>query len=292
MALALIRLAATLLVAIPLGCSGADKQFRPALEVYLKRIGYEAIAVKRDEHNKLLARGELNGKERTFLVDTGCSVSTLDRGVARKLKTLGEADVVLKDSLLGKVTNQSVALMDLKLGRATFTNQPAAVRTLDISGHSVGDGLLGCDFLFRNYCLIDCLDCRLYARGTALSPEARSEFDRLLVDTGSPWSALDRSQIKPLGLRPYETRVKIAGIGKIGAHWLDVAKLKSLQLGDLVLGNVDFGVAKLEDWKIGESGTPWSDVQGILGAELLVLNAALIDCRQLKLWLQPLKSSQ
>src|SRR5437867_8006569 len=95
-------------------CLGAEQQFRPSLERYLKGIGYEPIRLKRGLHNDLVVWGELHGKERSFLVDTGCSVSVLDRGTARRLKTLGELGLQLDDSFLGKVIEPSFVLMDLK----------------------------------------------------------------------------------------------------------------------------------------------------------------------------------
>lgn len=115
---------------------------------------------------------------------------------------------------------------------------------------------------------------------------------RLAVDTGAYWSCLDRTQISRLGLKPRETRYRIVGVGKIGSHWLDVTKLKSLQLGDLLLTDLEFGVADMRNWGIGENGQKSFDVQGVLGTEQLTLNEALIDCCRLKLWLRPLEPTR
>src|SRR6185369_558372 len=94
------------------------------------------------------------------------------------------------------------------------------------------DGVLGCDFFFRNYCLIDCFNRRLYVRssipsedttqaiektlrgsgfssvpidlnhGLALAVEAKvkNETFKLFVDTGGVVSILDSSLAKRLGL--------------------------------------------------------------------------------------------
>jgi predicted aspartyl protease len=317
-------LIATLLVAVSIRCVAGETQLKPSLENYLKGIGYEPIPLNRNEQNDLVARAELHGKQRSLVVDTGWSLTTLDKGVARKLKTLGELNLKLEDSFLGTITNPAIVLMDLKLGRAVFTNQPARVESLQFGGRWVGDGVLGCDFLFRNYCLIDCLSRRLYVRGAAPPLEIRNaleeslrrsgyhevdlsrEFNlvltfeakandqplRLLVDTGAVYSLLDDGQVKRLGLRPRAKPMKVVGVGKIGSQWLDVARLKSLQLGDLMRSDIDFGVADLRNWGVSEPGREMHDVHGILGADQLMLNGALIDCHRLKLWLQPLKSAR
>src|SRR5437773_7386674 len=87
------------LIVVPLvRCVGADKQFRPSLENYLKRLGYESVLLSRDEQNHLTIRGKLDGKGRRFVLDTGWSITTVDIGVARKLKKLGEAGGTLDDA--------------------------------------------------------------------------------------------------------------------------------------------------------------------------------------------------
>ena len=119
----------------------------------------------------------------------------------------------------------------LTLGRAQFLNQPARVTQLRMDYIFVGsDGVLGCDFFFRNYCLIDCFDRRLYVRGAKPSDDVTSamaatlrrsgfidvpinlkygltidakvndESVKLLVDTGSVFSMLDSALAKRIGL--------------------------------------------------------------------------------------------
>jgi hypothetical protein len=208
--------------------------------------------------------------------------------------------------------------MHVKLGSAVFTNQPAWTRTLDAGGQFVGDCLLGCDFFFRNFCLIDCLDQKLYVRGTEPSAKAVRALEeslrvsgfheiklletsallmtvagkadgepiKLLVDTGAPWLLLDSKQEKRLHIERRFTGAHVDGIGKVGSAQLYRTQLKSLELGDLSLRNVDVGVADLSGWKIGDSKLPLRDVDGILGADLLAENRALIDYNGLKLWLQ------
>jgi len=131
------------------------------------------------------------------------------------------------------------SLLAVVLGRAQFLNQPAAVENLQMDFISAGfDGLLGCDFFFRNFCMIDCAGRRLYVRAARPSEEQQNALAQTLrqsgfgevklslhgslavealineqpvllgVDTGSFASLLDESLIKSLGLsiiQPRET---------------------------------------------------------------------------------------
>lgn len=297
----------------------AEQRTTHSLESYLKRLGYEPIPLKRDRANHLYLDGEINGKGRRIEIDTGCGFTCVDTSMARKLPTLGTMGGELADSFLGRITNANARLMSVKLGSAVFTNQPAWAVNLDAKGHYLGACILGCDFLFRNFCLIDCLDQRLYVRGSeppAMAEEALRESLRtggnheirlrrisglgliiagnvhgepikLLLDTGAPWLIIDSKQQKRLHIERYSTGTQVAGVDKIGSVPLYRTQLKSLELGNLSLKNVDVGVADLSGWKIGDSKFPLADVDGLLGADLLAYNRALIDYHGLRLWLQP-----
>ena len=298
-------------------CSAAEQRTGHSLENYLKRLGYEPIPLKYDHGNHLLVTGDIDGKSRDILIDTGCSLTTVDTDIARKMKTLGSLSVQLEDSFLGTLTNAKTCLMTVKLGNATFTNQPAHSKALNFGGHSPADCVLGCDFFFRNFCLIDCTGHKLYVRGAEPPKQAvealeeslrRSGFHeakleptsslvmtvsgtvnglpvKLLLDTGWVWTTIDARQMKRLGIEKQFTRAQINGIGKIGSTWLDRTRLKSFALGDVSFKSVDVGVADLSGWDNPVRSSP--DIDGILGPDLLAYNRGLIDCHALKLWLQP-----
>ena len=203
-----------------------------SLEDYLKRVGYLPVVLKKGDQGKLLAEGVLAGKKRLFLLDTGWARTTLDEGAARGLKSLGALGVTLEDSFWGHLSDPAIVLMDnFKLGHAQFLNQPAKVMKLRMDYTFVAfDGILGCDFFFRNYCLIDCFHSRLYVRGAKPSDNATSaiettlrrsgftdvsihvkygltvdaklngEMTKLLVDTGATFSLVDSALAKHLRL--------------------------------------------------------------------------------------------
>jgi len=202
------------------------------LDVYLKQLDYEEASFQHNQRNEPLIEARINSHGYTLLADTGCAMTILGPRAARDLKTLGKLGVTLEDSVLGQITNSSVAIIDkLVIGRGQFLNQPALVKPLDVDYVSLRfSGILGLDFFFRNFCLIDCYHEKLFLRATRASDKQsaameeslrRSGFTeaslrahrllsvtasvkerpvRLLVDTGDSFSVLDQSLATPLNL--------------------------------------------------------------------------------------------
>jgi predicted aspartyl protease len=224
-----------LVILIYAGQPSPAQQKAGGLKEYLKKLGCESVPLRRTAGDAPLADGHVAGKKCVFLIDTGwCRMTTLDPTIGRQFKSLSELGVTLEDSFLGPLTNSSIVVIDkLALGRAQFLNQPARVDRIELEYVSVPfDGALGYDFYLRNYCLIDCTECRLYVRGhpptadqsRALSEsleqsgfiglkmatvrgftvEARvnNQTVRLLVDTGASLSMLDETRAKSIGLQP------------------------------------------------------------------------------------------
>ena len=303
-----------------LGLSGCttERQYRPDLETYMQRWGFAPITLQRDHQNHLTVQGDLNGQRQTLLVDTGWSITTLDRSLGKKLPSLGQLAGPSSDPRLTRFYGTSAVMVaSLQLGPAVFTNQPARVEPLSANGVK---GILGCDFLLRNHCVIDCLDRRLYVRAGATSPEVQGELDqclrgsgfhpvhldlrpslaatcdarvngqpvRLVVDTGAQWSILDVSQVKRLGLAAVRTQGTISGaLSGIHPTWLSLTEIKALEFESLTLRNLRFGVASMADWGIRSTGVGVNEVHGFLGAYDLTVSGALIDCAHSTLWLRP-----
>jgi len=299
--------------------AAAEKQSGHSLDSYLKRLGYESIPLKYDHGNHLLVTGEIDGKRRDFMVDTGCSFTTVDTDIARKMKTLGSLGVQLEDSFLGTLTNAKTCLMTVKLGNAIFTNQPAHSKALNFGGRSGGDCLLGCDFFFRNFCLIDSTTQKLYIRSAEPPKRAEEALDgslrqsgfhqikleptshlvmtvsgkvngfplKLLLDTGGAYTTIDTKQMNRLGIEKQLTRTQVSGIGKIGSAWLDRTRLKSFEIGGVSFKNLEICVADMSGWNIGKPAGSLADLDGLLACDFLAYNRGLIDCHGLKLWLQP-----
>lgn len=125
-----------------------------------------------------------------------------------------------------------------------------------------------------------------------------------VLDTGSFYSVLDASQIGRLGLGTerlvsprtgsliaddYSTL--IIGLGKTGAHPAKVTTLKTLQLGRCEWKNIHLGISNLRAWHVGGGHATTTDVQGLLGADLLIGRGVLIDFASRKTWLRQLTGS-
>jgi predicted aspartyl protease len=254
--------------------SAADKPL--SLEDYLKRLNYEPVALSRTKENKLLATGQLGSRKCAFVVDTGCPWTTLNERSARGLQSIGQSGGVVDDGVWGRLTNSSMVIMEkLVFGRAQFLNQPARVDRLHFDFVPTEfSALLGLDFFFRNFCLLDCGEGRLYVRGVKPSDEeskalaqslrrsgfvevtfqfkpswrltvdaqAKGQPVRLLIDTGFRFSVLDESQVQPLGLKP----VKQVKIGSLIAE--DVS---TLMVGLDKIGAHKLWVTTLDTFQIG-----------------------------------------
>jgi predicted aspartyl protease len=143
--------------------------------------------------------------------------------------------------------------------------------------------------------------------GRVLSVEAQVNDQpvRLLVDTGATYSVLDEASAQALGLRhlktkqaptgsliPEEVNSGFVGMGNIGRHKMWVTTLAHFQLGSSAWKDLYFGVVNLKAWKLDSHGNGRDAVHGLLGADLLTANHALIDLSTGMLWLLPPKSAQ
>jgi predicted aspartyl protease len=272
------------LLLILLVCPGpsSGQQKGGGLEEYLKKLGYESVPLRRTQGDSFLVDGQVGGSKCVFLVDTGwCRMTTLDTKAGRRFKTLSELGVTLEDSFLGPLTNSSIVLIDkLSLGPAQFLNQPAQVEKLQVDYISVPfDAALGYDFYLRNYCLVDCLERRLYFRGhppTADQSRALAETLRqsgfvgvkmgtyrgftvearvnnqpvgLLVDTGCAFSLLDEARARSLGLQP----VKHTSTGSMIPENVNFG-----MIGFGPIGRHNMWVTTLNQFEVG--GRTWKNI--------------------------------
>jgi predicted aspartyl protease len=287
-----------LLLVVGVGILSAQaSEFRDGVDTFL-RLGYEPIALRRTSENHLFLFGRVNDRRRSCLVDTGWSFTTM------------QADKDLPASRLAI----------LKLGRTTFTNQPARAEKVFFNGQRASfDVVLGLDFLRRNFAVLDCGSRRLFTRRAGLSDEAQRDFNdtlrragfrgielrlktppaltlvarvngepvELLLDSGAVWSCVDERQCARLKLKPMPSTARITGAGATGLRSVAVADVKSMQLGEVDLQDANVALFDLADWGFAAPEKSLSEVQGILGGDLLAVTSAVIDCHRLKLWLKP-----
>jgi predicted aspartyl protease len=265
-------------IASPSRCPAGETAKGATLEDYLKLLGYEGLEFEKTDHPQPFIDASLsNGRKPRFVVDTGWGISSLTPRAAHGLKTLAESGSQLKDPVLGTVTNEDVVLIDKLVlrGGTEFSNQPFRVRDIKVDFVTLPfDGVLGLDFLLRNFCLIDCWKQRLYVRASELSGENAAVMDqslrlsgfsevplspegmlnlsaeinghpiRLLVDTGAPDNMLDNSQLRELGLRLVHYNAPATGtfieteatVSIVGTGAIGLHQAKVTKLDTLQLG--------------------------------------------------------
>lgn len=312
-------------------CRGAEdaasRKTPVTFEQFLKSCGYTPLVLESDE-GKLFIRGVIRDRKYRFLVDTGCTLTALDPRVSNGLKTLRALNAQFDDPFIKDCNPEDIVVLDqLKLGGAEFRNQPAQVLKLQFDyKQALERGILGNDFFYRYHVLIDYSTERLWICATAPPASIQDGLATVLkrngfidipldlefhsgitckglvegkelnfvIDTGAPWTVLDRDWSKPLQLkrptRPME--IDMVGIGSVGSHDVKEAQLSWLQLGGLSLTNVYVGIADLSAWGMSNGGKVRPDVHGLLGAETLASGGAVIDYSSRKLWLDRRMSSR
>lgn len=286
------------LIALVLTAGFAAAAERRSLGATLGDAGFETVSLRRTGQQHLFIFGQVEGRRRSCLVDTGWSFTTVSTNTAGRLVGAN-------------------AVRELKLGIVVLTNIPVVVSDLRVNGQPTAyDVVLGADFLLRHQAIVDCGGNKLYLRRSEVS--APNAFDlgpllgkagwvgiplqlrtppavtiaahingqatELLVDSGAMWSCLDQRFAAAAGLRSCASLNRMTGpaVGQRRAY--AVADVKSWSLGLAPRGERTFAVFDLADWGLGAGGKLFPDVAGILGgAELKVWNA-LIDCGNRKLW--------
>lgn len=291
------------------------------LETFLQKLGYGSIPLERAKGNDLFVRGEINGKERTLVIDTGCAVTQLDSKVAGKMKTPAELGVRVIDEALGEQEGGELVIIEtLKLGKALFKNQVASKLPLRSISQSY-DGLLGCDFFIRNHAIIDCAAKRMYVRGQPLESEMepvllktlqqsgyhraklmksdslvpirRALLDQVsvvvMIDTGSTFSLLDMETVRSARLPVRRTGTGVMGLRRGMKSELGSVSIKRLELegGAMPLKGLMIGVADLRGWQLGKTSKRSVPIEGLIGGELLAQSGSVIDFGGYSLWFVP-----
>jgi predicted aspartyl protease len=273
--------------------------------------------MSRTKGNHFVLSADVQNKKRTLCVDTGCTVTSLSPAVSKGLKTPEQLGIKLQDSVLEGIPGDEVVLIpELKFGNARFPNQYAVVQKLGLAD----DGLLGIDFLHRQFALFDCADAKLYVRSKPPPEESTAALERtlikngficvplketkalvmtceaeingnkvtLLVDTGGVFTLLDDKTATRCGLRWEQTDITVGGITRIGRTRIWSATPDSFKLAGhrINLRGLAIGGAEMKNWDIGNR-TNLEEVHGVLGADLLTVCLSLIDIPGKKLWILP-----
>jgi predicted aspartyl protease len=108
----------------------------------------------------------------------------------------------------------------------------------------------------------------------------------LAIDTGCPFTLLDRASVKTLGLRMIETKAHVTGVTGI-AERAAVANISTMAMGNCTFLNVPIAVADTAD--INAIRGPHLD--GLFGAHEMSKFGAVIDCARQMLYVNPKPSA-
>ncbi len=289
-----------------------------SLEAFLGKLGYTAVNLQVEERNHVGVRAKIDGKKCHFLVDTGCGLTRLEPKAAARLLPPSAARVEAEQDFFGGMGNSNlVCLPHLELEKVDLQNQLAIVGKLEMEFRDFAfTGILGCDFLYRNHCVLDCRHACLYVHPEKLSSEQQQSLTRalagggfkkapvtyrgalacsalangkplaMLVDSGSPWTEINAKAADRLGLvrLSKSEEIHVIGLGKVGSHQLREAKVGTFQLGNLTVNNLFVGLMNLDAWGI-ETEDGGAKLEGLMGMETLATFNAIIDFGTGQMWL-------
>jgi predicted aspartyl protease len=291
-----------------------QKASAPAPRPASQSAQFEALPLMRSSQNQLLVRAYINGKQAWLGVDSGAPVSAI---AVRRREHFRLTAITASSNLPARVqVNEgfsSVAIVkSFRLGNLNLLDQP--VVTLDLGSTSqstrIGDngprmdGILGADVLFPLQAVLDCQAQLLilkvnpgaagrppgvdYRGFSAIPIQVSDGFNlyvnatingtpaRLMLDTGAFATLLHSPFVRHLHIPTQQTRIVSAAVNlkEKGVH---VARIRRLSIGSVEMVGKQVGVTDLEGLirtNLLEGDPP---VAGLLGAELLSRNHAIID---------------
>jgi predicted aspartyl protease len=119
----------------------------------------------------------------------------------------------------------------------------------------------------------------------------------LMIDTGSPNTAIDANSVNTFGLAVEKTGANVGGL--FGRSWerFGTSKVKSIAMGNCTLTNVPVAIADFSGFNRDRSGPTTGShigdskalahINGILGANEMVKFGMIVDCTRQMLYVNP-----
>ena len=119
----------------------------------------------------------------------------------------------------------------------------------------------------------------------------------LMIDTGSPYTLIDRNSVNTFGLTVEKTDSSVGGL--FGRAWerYGASKVKSIAMGNCMVTNVPVAIADLSGMNPERSAAatgshisdskPMAHFNGVLGAREMVKFGMIIDCTRQMLYINP-----
>lgn len=281
---------------------------------------YISLPLRVGSQNELMLSASINGKRAWLVVDTGAPLTCIDQSRAAHFGLAPFNGRNGGPTVLVNGVERSVSVVNsLQLGGVAIMGAPVVLVDLKSVSSKVSrskireDGVLGLDLLFALSGVLDCSERRLYlktnlekkplpssafrAKGWTEVPmrlvnghlvvRGRVEGQRvkLVTDTGSPVSVLDRAFCEQRGI---ETSRPV-----MAAHGLNfqddstaVAGIERFSVGRYEAGAVPVAVFDLAGLFNNSGVERKRQPDGLLGSRTLLKHGAIIDSANRKLYLR------
>src|SRR5215831_8392035 len=138
---------------------------------------------------------------------------------------------------------------------------------------------------------------RRYGNHLLVLVSINNRHGALMIDTGSPYTLIDRNSVNTFGLTVEKTDSSVGGL--FGRTWerYGTSKVKSIAMGNCMVTNVPVAIADLSgmnpERSAAATGSHISDskamahLNGVLGAREMVKFGMIIDCTRQMLYINP-----
>ena len=288
--------------------------------------GYQIVRLGRGHFNRLCLAGTVAGIKGLMMLDTGANNTALSEVTYHSLLLNSSAHLpsgLPQAVSLNGTRTPLVEAPDFRVGKSNLGAVPVSLlprrylfdaSPLDGRGR-LYDGLMGENILRHYHAIIDCGRLVLYlnidpARKLDLSASfaregwtrvAMSDLGndfavpcvlngqpfRLIVDTGSPFTNLDRNLLTAakIGSHDLAARGGLIGTSSVQAGLVD---LDRLQIGDYMATGIHMTATpqSLSAFERGRDGSSGGPIVGLLGGDILADNRAVIDLGNRALYLK------
>lgn len=110
----------------------------------------------------------------------------------------------------------------------------------------------------------------------------------LLVDTGAPFTLIDRNSVQTLGLTVKKTGMQVGGVWGASVERFGMSQIASLSMGNLSLTNIPVAIS---DQNAMNHFGGLRHMDGLFGASEMRKFGAVIDCARQMIYLRPAGSS-
>ena len=287
--------------------------------------GYQVVRLGRAHNNRLCLAGTVAGTKGLMMLDTGANNTVLGDTIYRSLllnASYALPSGVPRSITLNGVTTPLAEAPNFYVGESNLGSLPVCLipghylddptRVSEGSGRSY-DGLIGENILRHYNAMIDCSRLVLYldidpARKLNLSSafarhgwtrvpmsDAGRDFTvpctlnghnyRLIVDTGSPFTSLDRTLLSSAGVASRDLPYR-AGLIGTDALPVGLVELGQLQIGGYTLTDVHMIATAQSLAGFDRHNDASIPIVGLLGGDLLAKNGAIIDIGNKALYLK------